>query len=100
MTGEVEIPFKLMVVGDFSLRESPTPLADRTLLKATRENFEQVMARVSLLVGNSKGQRLRRDYRGRSLWMRQPESVPVRGMIGTSRPIAESAHSAPGGFDE
>jgi type VI secretion system protein ImpB len=45
---EVEIPFKLLVVGDFSLREDSTPLADRKPVAINKDNFNEVMAAKNL----------------------------------------------------
>ena len=41
---DVEIPFKVMVAGDFSFRENPTPLAERKPVEINKTNFDDAMA--------------------------------------------------------
>jgi type VI secretion system protein ImpB len=40
---DVEIPLKLMVTGDFTFRENPTPLGERKPLDINKNNFDEVM---------------------------------------------------------
>src|SRR5690349_21414759 len=41
---EIELPFKLMVMGDFSFREDQTPLEERKAISLDKDNFNDVMA--------------------------------------------------------
>ncbi len=40
---EVELPLKLMMMGDFTLRSDDTPLEDRKPINIDKDNFEEVM---------------------------------------------------------
>jgi type VI secretion system protein ImpB len=40
---KVELPLRLMVVGDFTQKESGVPLEDREKINVNKDNFEQVM---------------------------------------------------------
>lgn len=39
-----ELPFKLLVVGDFTQRDDPRPLEDRKPINVDRDNFDKVMS--------------------------------------------------------
>ena len=41
---EIELPLKLMVVGDFTFREDSTPLEERKAVTLDKDNFNEVMA--------------------------------------------------------
>ncbi len=41
---EIELPLKLMVMGDFSFREDDTPLEERKAISLDKDNFNDVMA--------------------------------------------------------
>ena len=41
---EIELPLKLMVVGDFSFRADDTPLEERKAIGLDKDNFNDVMA--------------------------------------------------------
>jgi type VI secretion system protein ImpB len=41
---EIELPLKLMVMGDFSFREDETPLEERKAISLDKDNFNDVMA--------------------------------------------------------
>jgi type VI secretion system protein ImpB len=45
---DVEIPFKVMVIGDFSFRENATPLGERKPTEINKDNFDQVMVSKNL----------------------------------------------------
>ncbi len=45
---DVEIPFKTMVVGDFSFRENATPLENRKATAIDKSNFDAVMKEKNL----------------------------------------------------
>jgi len=42
-TEEVELPLKLLLVGDYTLREDETPVEDRKKININKNNFESVM---------------------------------------------------------
>lgn len=44
----VELPFKLLVLGDFTQRESEGPLEDKELLNLNKHNFSDVMSSLDL----------------------------------------------------
>ncbi|MBS0558693.1 MAG: type VI secretion system contractile sheath small subunit [Proteobacteria bacterium] len=50
---EVELPHKVLVIGDFTLREDSTPLGERKRVDINKDNFPDVM----------RGQNLRLDLR-------------------------------------
>src|SRR5262245_20410972 len=41
---EIELPLKLMVMGDFNFREDSTPLEERKAVQLDKDNFNDVMA--------------------------------------------------------
>jgi len=41
---EIELPLKLMVLGDFSFRDDGTPLEERKAVQLDKDNFNDVMA--------------------------------------------------------
>lgn len=41
---EVELPFRFLVVGDFTGREEETPIEQRTLMGVDKDNFDDVLA--------------------------------------------------------
>ncbi len=41
---EIELPLKLMVLGDFNFREDGTPLEERKAVQLDKDNFNDVMA--------------------------------------------------------
>ena len=41
---EIELPLKLMVLGDFSFRADETPLEERKAVSLDKDNFNDVMA--------------------------------------------------------
>jgi len=45
---EIELPLKLMVVGDFTFREDSTPLEERKSIQLDKDNFNDVMAQQKL----------------------------------------------------
>ena len=47
---DVEIPFKTMVVGDFSFRENATPLENRKATAIDKSNFDAVMKEKNLVL--------------------------------------------------
>lgn len=53
MDEDVELPLKLVVLGDFTGREDDTPLEERKRINIDKDNFNQVLAeqRISLSFG-------------------------------------------------
>ncbi|MEJ2694042.1 MAG: type VI secretion system contractile sheath small subunit, partial [Candidatus Thiodiazotropha sp.] len=45
---EVELPLKLMMLGDYTLREDDTPLEDRNPISIDKDNFNDVMGKHNL----------------------------------------------------
>jgi type VI secretion system protein ImpB len=43
MKEDVELPLKMLVMGDFSTKKDDTPIAERRLLDVNKDNFNQVM---------------------------------------------------------
>lgn len=41
---EVELPLKVLVMGDFTMQEDDTPLEDRKTLNIDKDNFDNVLA--------------------------------------------------------
>ena len=52
----VELPLKLLLLGDYTLREDDTPLAERKKMSVNKDNFESVMKeqhlKLSMVVPN------------------------------------------------
>ncbi|WP_305984946.1 type VI secretion system contractile sheath small subunit [Roseibium sp. MMSF_3544] len=40
---EVELPLKMVMLGDYTLRPDDTPIEDRTLININKDNFNEVM---------------------------------------------------------
>ena len=47
-TGKVELPFRTLVLGDFTGKADDTPLEDREVVDVNADNFESVMASMDL----------------------------------------------------
>jgi type VI secretion system protein ImpB len=45
---EVELPLKLLMLGDYSMRQDPRPLEDRKPLNIDKDNFSKVMSEQKL----------------------------------------------------
>ena len=41
---EVELPLKVLVMGDFTLKDDPTPVEDRKVISVDKDNFNDVVA--------------------------------------------------------
>jgi len=46
--GEIELPMKVMVVGDFLQRQDPVSLSDRKPVSINKNNFEEVLSKQEL----------------------------------------------------
>jgi type VI secretion system protein ImpB len=62
---DVELPFKVLVMGDFAGAEDPTPLIDREAVPVNSDNLDAVMRAISPRVEISVRDALRggKDYR-------------------------------------
>ncbi|WP_153770215.1 type VI secretion system contractile sheath small subunit [Labrenzia sp. CE80] len=40
---EVELPLKMVVLGDYTLKDDDTPVEDRALINVNKDNFDEVM---------------------------------------------------------
>ena len=47
---EVELPLKMLMLGDYSMRPDPTPLEDRKPINVDKDNFSKVMSEQKLAV--------------------------------------------------
>lgn len=45
---EVELPLKMLMLGDYTLRPDPTPLEDRKPINVDKDNFSKVMSEQKL----------------------------------------------------
>ncbi len=54
----VELPFRILMVGDYTDRKDPTPLGDRKPVNVTKANFNSVMAAQKLEVAVAVPDRL------------------------------------------
>lgn len=45
---EIELPLKMMVVGDFTMREETAPLEERAPINVDKDNFDEVMRKQNL----------------------------------------------------
>lgn len=59
--GEVELPMKVMVMGDFLQRHDPSNLGDRKPVSINRNNFEEVLAKQELSLSVAVPNRLREN---------------------------------------
>jgi type VI secretion system protein ImpB len=55
---EVELPLKMMVLGDFTLREEEDPLEERAPINVDKDNFTEVMRKQNLGLTISVADRL------------------------------------------
>jgi len=55
---EVELPLKMLMLGDYSMRPDPTPLEDRKPINVDKDNFSKVMAEQKLSLNLSVKDRL------------------------------------------
>lgn len=65
---EVELPLKLMVMGDFTSRADDTPLEERKAVRIDKDNFNEVLSKQKLSLSFNVGDQLSG---------RQGEELPV-----------------------
>ena len=58
---EVELPLKLLVLGDFTLKDDSTPVEDRKPISVDKDNFNEVLKEQSLSLDISVPNRLDRN---------------------------------------
>jgi type VI secretion system protein ImpB len=61
MDEDVELPFKVVVMGDFTGREDDTPLEERKRINVDKDNFNEVLAAQNLSITASVKDRLSPD---------------------------------------
>lgn len=85
---EIELPLKLMVLGDFSFRADETPLEERKAVSLDKDNFNDVMAQ----------QRINASFNvANKLSGKEGEEMPVNINIGSMKDFtpAEVAKQVP-----
>jgi len=55
---EVELPLKMLMLGDYTMRPDPTPVEDRKPINVDKDNFQKVMAEQKLSLNFSVKARL------------------------------------------
>lgn len=55
---DVELPLKMLMLGDYTMRPDPTPLEDRKPINVDKDNFQKVMAEQKLSLGMTVKDRL------------------------------------------
>jgi type VI secretion system protein ImpB len=50
---DVELPLKMLMLGDYSMRPDPTPLEDRKPINVDKDNFQKVMSEQKLSLSMS-----------------------------------------------
>lgn len=80
---EVELPLKMLMMGDFTQRPDDTPLEDRKTINVDKDNFNEVMAKQNLEVNatvqdklsNEAGAEMAVKLKFKSLKDFEPEGV-------------------------
>jgi type VI secretion system protein ImpB len=55
---DVELPLKMLMLGDYTMRPDPTPLEDRKPINVDKDNFQKVMAEQKLSLSMTVKDRL------------------------------------------
>lgn len=55
---DVELPLKLLMLGDYTMRPDPTPLEDRKPINVDKDNFQKVMSEQKLSLSMTVKDRL------------------------------------------
>jgi type VI secretion system protein ImpB len=55
---DVELPLKMLMRGDYTMRQDPTPLEDRKPINVDKDNFQKVMSEQKLSLGLTVKDRL------------------------------------------
>ena len=80
---EVELPLKLLMLGDYAMRPDPRPLEDRKPINIDKDNFSKVMAEQKLALNfkvpdklsEKEGEELNVNLRFRRLSDMEPEAI-------------------------
>lgn len=80
---EVELPLKMLMMGDFTQRPDPRPLEDRKPINVDKDNFSKVMAEQKLSLNfkvpdklsEKEGEELNVNLRFRRLSDMEPEAI-------------------------
>ncbi len=83
---EVELPLKLLLLGDFTRRPDPRPLEERKPISLDKDNFNKVMAEQKLSLGISvadklgekEGEDLHVNLKFRRLADMEPEAIAAQ----------------------
>jgi type VI secretion system protein ImpB len=51
---DVELPLKLLMLGDYTMRPDPTPLEDRKPINVDKDNFQKVMSRAEAVARHDR----------------------------------------------
>jgi len=78
---EIELPMKLMVVGDFSFRADETPLEERKAVALDKDSFNDVMAQQKINVAFNVANKLSGT---------EGDELPVNVNIGTMKDFSPS----------
>lgn len=80
---EVELPLKLLMLGDYTLRPDPRPLEDRKPINVDKDNFQKVMSEQKLaltfnvkdVLSEKEGGELTVNLKFRRLSDMEPEAI-------------------------
>src|SRR5436190_22804124 len=61
---EVELPLKILMMGDYTLRSDSTPLEERKPVNVDKDNFNEVMAKQNLEVSMNVADKLSENAGG------------------------------------
>ncbi len=78
---EVELPFKMVVMGDFTSRADETQLEERKAIQIDKDNFNEVMGQQKLSVSFNVGDKLSG---------REGEEIPVELKFGSMKDFSPS----------
>jgi type VI secretion system protein ImpB len=84
---EVELPLKMLVMGDFTMRQDDRVLEDREPVSVDKDNFEEVLKAQNLelkfnvdnKLGDKEGEQMALDLRFNSLRDFEPDQVVAKG---------------------
>ncbi len=82
-TEDVELPLKLLMIGDYTLRPDPRPLEDRKPINVDKDNFQKVMGEQKLALNiavkdrlsEKEGEELNVNLKFRRLSDMEPEAI-------------------------
>lgn len=82
-TEDVELPLKLLMIGDYTMRPDPRPLEDRKPINVDKDNFQKVMGEQKLALNiavkdrlsEKEGEELNVNLKFRRLSDMEPEAI-------------------------